>query len=128
MSRSRKFVSGLLDLFGNFSFRTGYLKMRCSKSCYLRDLELVDLFDNRVIEQVYFKTGIRSVFGYRLFVQNAPLLSGQNALFPHLIYRINPEVIHKVIDVRRIEDDKIGLFAFFKASDCFFAADCMGGV
>ncbi len=27
--------------------------MRCSKSCYLRDLELVDLFDNRVIEQVY---------------------------------------------------------------------------
>ena len=54
MSRSRKFVSGLLDLFGNFSFRTGYLKMRCSKSCYLRDLELVDLFDNGVIEQVYF--------------------------------------------------------------------------
>ena len=27
--------------------------MRCSKSCYLRDLELVDLFDNGVIEQVY---------------------------------------------------------------------------
>ena len=42
-----------LDLFGNFSFRTGCLKMRCSKSCYLRDLELVDLFDNSVIEQVY---------------------------------------------------------------------------
>ena len=29
--------------------------MRCSKSCYLRDLELVDLFDNGVIEQVYYK-------------------------------------------------------------------------
>ena len=41
-----------IDLFGNFSFRTGYLEMRCSKSCYLRDLELVDLFDNGVIEQV----------------------------------------------------------------------------
>ena len=27
--------------------------MRCSKSCYLYDLELVDLFDNEVIEQVY---------------------------------------------------------------------------
>ena len=42
----------ILDLFGSFSFRTGCLKMRCSKSCYLRDLELVDLFDNGVIEQV----------------------------------------------------------------------------
>ena len=28
--------------------------MRCSKSCYLCDLELVDLFDNEVIEQVYY--------------------------------------------------------------------------
>ena len=26
--------------------------MRCSKSCYLYDLELVDLFENEVIEQV----------------------------------------------------------------------------
>gem|GEM_PF-4383286 len=26
--------------------------MRCSKSYYLCDLELVDLFDNKVIEQV----------------------------------------------------------------------------
>ena len=42
-----------LNLFGNFSFRTGYLEMRCSKSCYLRDLELVDLFANGVIEQVF---------------------------------------------------------------------------
>ncbi|GEM_PF-4689411 len=31
-------VKHLLDLFGNFSFRTGYLEMRCSKSCYLRDV------------------------------------------------------------------------------------------
>ena len=52
--RNFSFVICLLDLFGNFSFRTGCLKMRCSKSCYLRDLELVDLFDNRVIEQVYY--------------------------------------------------------------------------
>ena len=29
--------------------------MRCSKSCYLYDLELVDLFDKSVIEQVYWK-------------------------------------------------------------------------
>ena len=27
--------------------------MRCSKSCYLYDLELVDLFENVVIEQVF---------------------------------------------------------------------------
>ena len=27
--------------------------MRCSKSCYLYDLELVDLFD--VVEQVYYE-------------------------------------------------------------------------
>ena len=28
--------------------------MRCSKSCYLCDLELVDQFDNEVIELVYY--------------------------------------------------------------------------
>ena len=28
--------------------------MRRSKSCYLCDLELVDLFENAVIEQVYY--------------------------------------------------------------------------
>ena len=39
-----------LNLFGNFRFGTGYLEMRCSKSCYLYDLELVDLFENAVIE------------------------------------------------------------------------------
>ena len=39
-----------LNLFGNFRFGTGYLEMRCSKSCYLCDLELVNLFDNVVIE------------------------------------------------------------------------------
>ena len=27
--------------------------MRCSKSCHLYDLELVNLFDNGVLEQVY---------------------------------------------------------------------------
>ena len=43
-----------LNRFGNFSFRIGYLEMRCSKSCYLHDLELVDLFGNRVTEQVYY--------------------------------------------------------------------------
>ena len=30
----------------------GYLEMQCSKSCYLCDLELVDLFENEVIEQI----------------------------------------------------------------------------
>ena len=44
-----------LNLFGNFSFRTGCLKMRCSKSCYLHNLELVDLFGNGVTEQVYYR-------------------------------------------------------------------------
>ena len=29
--------------------------MRCSKPCYLYDLELVDLFENTVIEQVEYK-------------------------------------------------------------------------
>ena len=47
-----------LNLFGNFSFRTGCLKMRCSKSCYLYDLELVDLFENAVIEQVNYNISI----------------------------------------------------------------------
>ena len=41
-----------LNQFGNFGFWTGYFEMRCSKSCYLCDLELVDLFD--VVEQVVF--------------------------------------------------------------------------
>ncbi len=30
--------------------------MRCSKSCYLYDLEFVDLFDKSVIEQVLLET------------------------------------------------------------------------
>jgi len=28
--------------------------MRCSKSCYLYDFEVVDLFESEVIEQVWF--------------------------------------------------------------------------
>ena len=44
-----------LNLFGNFSFRTGYFKMRCSKSYNLYDFELDDLGGNKVSEQVpYF--------------------------------------------------------------------------
>ena len=42
-----------LNLFGNLRFWIGYLEMRCSKSCYVYDLELVDLFENAIIEQVY---------------------------------------------------------------------------
>ena len=42
----------IVTLFGNFRFGTGSFGMRCSKSYYLCDLELVDLFDNTVIEQV----------------------------------------------------------------------------
>ena len=37
--------------------------MRCSKSCYLYDLELVDLFDNEVIEQVYCRVSNKSLKG-----------------------------------------------------------------
>ena len=37
--------------------------MRCSKSCYLYDLELVDLFDNCVFEQVYYNMEIGLVKG-----------------------------------------------------------------
>ena len=44
----------VLNLFGNLSFRTGYFEMRCSKSCYLCDLELGNMFDNEVIEHVHF--------------------------------------------------------------------------
>ena len=39
--------------------RTGCLKVRCSKSCYLCDLELVDLFDNWS-----FRTGLLSGFSF----------------------------------------------------------------
>ena len=35
--------------------------MRCSKSCYLRDFELVDLFDNGVIEQVDYFAMVKEV-------------------------------------------------------------------
>ena len=47
--------------------------MRCSKSCYLHDLELVDLFDNGVIEQVYCfveqknDSVVRLIIGYYRF-------------------------------------------------------------
>ena len=37
--------------------------MRCSKSCYLYNLELADLFDNEVIEQVYSLRTIAAVYG-----------------------------------------------------------------
>ena len=41
-----------LNQFGNFCFGTGYFEMRCSKSCYLYDLEVVALFD--IVEQGVF--------------------------------------------------------------------------
>ena len=43
-----------INLFGNFSFRTGYFEMRCFKSRYYSDLKLVTWLDNEVIEQVYY--------------------------------------------------------------------------
>ena len=46
------FLKSKRNLFKNFSFGTGHLERRCSKSCYLRDLELADLFDNNVLEQL----------------------------------------------------------------------------
>ena len=51
---ARSLPTHVLNLFGNLSFRTGYFEMRCSKSCYLRDLELGNMFDNEVIEHVHF--------------------------------------------------------------------------
>ena len=44
----------ILNLFGNFSFRTGYTRMRCLKLRYLSDFKLADLSGNEVSEQVYF--------------------------------------------------------------------------
>ena len=41
-----------INLFGNFSFRTGYTRMRCLKSRYLSDFKLADLSGNVVSEQV----------------------------------------------------------------------------
>ena len=46
------FLKSKLNLFKNFSFGTGYLEIRRSKSCYLCDLELAELFDNNVLEQL----------------------------------------------------------------------------
>ncbi|MBQ5570195.1 MAG: hypothetical protein IIT45_07090, partial [Treponema sp.] len=43
----------ILNLFGNFSFRTGYFEMRCLKSRYFSDLKLATCegtqFPNRSI-------------------------------------------------------------------------------
>ncbi len=35
----RDFPAAQINLFGNFRFGTGYLEIRCSKSCYLYVLE-----------------------------------------------------------------------------------------
>ena len=37
---------------------TSYIEMRCSKSYRLYDLELVDRFDNKVIEFVCYSTSL----------------------------------------------------------------------
>ena len=42
----------IINLFGNFSFRTGYTRMRCLKSRYLSDFKLAGLSGNLVSEQV----------------------------------------------------------------------------
>ena len=42
----------IINLFGNFSFRTGYFEMRCLKPRYFSGFKLVDLSGNRVSEQV----------------------------------------------------------------------------
>ena len=46
------FLKSKLNLFKNFSFGTGYLEIRRSKSCYLCDLELAELFGNNFLEQL----------------------------------------------------------------------------
>ena len=53
--------------------------MRCSKSCYLYDLELVDLFENIVIEQVYYtkqaKPKDKQAFFAAMYFQNHPAMT-----------------------------------------------------
>ena len=48
---------------GTFSFRTGCFETQCSKTCYSRFFELVDLSDNEVIEHVYYNIHHKSEFG-----------------------------------------------------------------
>ena len=44
--------------------------MRCSKSCHLYDLELVDLFENTVIEQVEYRLAVSSLNFLFVFMSN----------------------------------------------------------
>ena len=63
--------------------------MRCSKSCYLCDLELVDLFENTVIEQVYY------ISGKELTASD---------LLHHARMEWGVETMHWLLDVRYRED------------------------
>ena len=47
--------------------------MRCSKSCYLHDLELVNLFDNAVIEQVYHRNTLIAIPFFKNFSSGGAL-------------------------------------------------------
>ena len=51
--RERTIRDGTLNLFGNFSFRTGYFERRYLKLRYFSGFKLVDLSGNMVSEQVY---------------------------------------------------------------------------
>ena len=61
--------------------------MRCSKSCYLCDLELGDLFENAVIEQIYCQstTPTQEASGYVDFLsslfKNFSSVDEKSALF-----------------------------------------------
>ena len=85
-----------LNLFGNFSFRTGCLKMRCSKSCYLHDLELVDLFDNS-----NYRTGLL----YGALVYYAILFAGLFVYYQFIFHSAIPVFHSAVFSV-------IGVFSF----------------
>lgn len=63
----------ILNLFENFRFRTGYIEMRCSKSCYLCDLELASLFETTVIEQTSLHhLELPKIFCYNIGHANKP--------------------------------------------------------
>ena len=85
-----------LNLFGNFSFRTGCLKMRCSKSCYLHNLELVDLFDNS-----NYRTGLL----YGALVYYAILFAGLFVYYQFIFHSAIPVFHSAVFSV-------IGVFSF----------------
>ena len=54
--------------------------MRCSKSCYFKDLELVNQFDNVIIEQVVFFSNdflVDRTADFHIYVSACPVAVAQ---------------------------------------------------